>query len=1089
MSVIGYFDLIDKNHAIGWAFEPANLSNRLTIEIIAGETVIATGVADKLHGGLVKENIGDGHYGFVIPLPNDVDKEFSFIKAKEINSSTFLNGEHLFSYTSPYRIVGNIDGIKDYLIFGWVVSLDLELPTIEVQIEGKKIGFAQISKARSDIVSQGIAERAYSYYFDLSPFLKGKENLNKTISLIHTQTLQVIAGTPLKLSERLIWSHVEPLNGIVLNGWITFAYQITKKPVSIELIIDGDLVLETISNQPRKDFEFLDNSNMNCGFKITIPARYLDGRVHTLLLREKDSQQILNNGKQDFCLTLKHKISYANQSIINGLMFIEELPSKSLYIEAWENNKCISKSIANQKYPALDIIEQSQFRADSVGFSLAFPNSTSANRRIRISLAGDHQSATGKDILICSRAEFIRQTEMFAQKNPIFRWWNQDWITQLRNFNTPDGTLYKEIPVLSINLVKTIDIIVPVYKGRIETLACLQSVIDSVDEWLHEIIIINDASPDVKLTADLQELANTKNITLLENKKNLGFVATVNLGMKLHPDRDVILLNSDTVVPEADWITRLRRAAYNETYTATVTPFSNRATICSFPSPQTDNDLPKDISVTELDQLFSHYNADVQVDIPTAIGFCMFIKREALNEVGFFDEERWAKGYCEENDFCIRAASIGWKHVTACDVFVQHHGSVSFQGEKQARVEENLKLLNSIYPDYAETITHFIQQDPLSEARSRVAIKLMLKNAKKHILHITHAWGGGVEHHVNQLCLQSTKKNQSHLILKPTDDGRMEVVQFCSNLTLSFSKNDLKKFSLENSIFLNALQNLNVITVHLHHWIGLPPEVWDIAHALYVPFDYTVHDYYAACPRIHLLDYTGNFCDQAPIKRCEFCVKAKPLESPLIDISFKELGGTVEEWRNFHQSKFSNVRQVIAPSNDAAERIQRNFSLKKIIVKPHEEPIVFKPKPLPKQGEQLRVAVIGAIGPNKGYDLLLNVAQLVEEKAPYIQFVIFGYTMDDTPFEQLNNVKITGKYAQDELQLLLEKYDCHVALFLSPWAETYSYTLSEALRFGATPIVPFIGALAERVRYLNSGVTLNANVNVVQICEILQMIY
>lgn len=1064
MAVIGYFDLIEKNHAIGWAFDPEQLFNRLTIEITLGETVVGKGLADKLHGGLIKENIGDGYYGFAIPLPNDLDIDSSFLKAREIKSGTFLNGEHLYSPMPITRIFGNVDGIMDSIIFGWAVSLDLELPKIEVQIEGKKKGFAQIIIARSDIVSQGIAEKAYSYYFDLSPFLKGKEILNKTISLIHTPTLQVIAGTPLKLGENLMWSHVEPIDGIALNGWVTFAYQLTKKFAFIELVIDGDLVSETVSNLPRKDFELLGIANANCGFKITIPARYLDGKVHELLLREKNSHKILNNSKQSFSLTLRHKINYANGSVINGWMFVEEAPSKCLSLEAWDGNERISTTVANQKYPEVETTDQMQLSIDSVGFSLNFAASEKINRRIRISLPGDNQSAIGKDILIGSRADLIREAELLVRfsANCIFRWWNQDWISQLRQSHSFDGTLYKEIPASSTHLVKTVDIIVPVYKGRLETLACIHSVLDTIDDWLHEIIVINDASPDVKLLADLQELANTKKITLLENKKNLGFVATVNFGMKLHPDRDVILLNSDTVVPEADWITRLRRAAYNETYTATVTPFSNRATICSFPSPQRDNHLPKDISVTELDQIFSHYNADVQVDIPTAIGFCMFIKREVLNEVGFFDEARWAKGYCEENDFCIRAASIGWKHVTACDVFVQHHGSVSFQGEKQARVEENLKLLNSIYPDYAETITHFIQQDPLSEARSRVAIKLMLKNAKKHILHITHAWGGGVAHHVNQLCLQSTKKNQSHLILKPTDDGRMEVVQFCSNLTLSFSKNDLKKFSLENSIFLNVLKELNIISVHLHHWIGLPSEVWDIAHALNVPFDYTVHDYYAACPRIHLLDYTGNFCDQAPIKRCEFCVKAKPLESPLIDISFKELGGTVAAWRSFHQSKFSHVRQVIAPCNDAAERIQRTFSLKKVIVKPHEELIVFKPKPLPKQGEQLRVAVIGAIGPNKGYDLLLNLVQLAEENAPHIQFVIVGYTMDDTPFEQLNNVKITGKYAPDELQSLLAKHDCHVALFLSPWCETYSYTLSEALIAGITTIVPDLGALGER---------------------------
>ena len=97
---------------------------------------------------------------------------------------------------------------------------------------------------------------------------------------------------------------------------------------------------------------------------------------------------------------------------------------------------------------------------------------------------------------------------------------------------------------------------------------------------------------------------------------------------------------------------------------------------------------------------------------------------------------------------------------------------------------------------------------------------------------------------------------------------------------------------------------------------------------------------------------------------------------------------------------------------------------------------------MPKAGDELRIAVIGAIGPNKGYDLLLALVQHAEIMAPQLRFFIVGYTADDKPFESLSNISITGKYAHDNLNSLLVKQDCHIALFLSPWPETYSYTLS-----------------------------------------------
>ena len=70
--------------------------------------------------------------------------------------------------------------------------------------------------------------------------------------------------------------------------------------------------------------------------------------------------------------------------------------------------------------------------------------------------------------------------------------------------------------------------------------------------------------------------------SLFENAVNLGFVGTVNLGMQKHEGRDVVLLNSDTLVADG-WLDRLITAAYSEKNIATVTPFSNNASIVSFP--------------------------------------------------------------------------------------------------------------------------------------------------------------------------------------------------------------------------------------------------------------------------------------------------------------------------------------------------------------------------------------------------------------------------------------------------------------------------------------------------------------------------
>src|SRR4029078_7087035 len=70
-------------------------------------------------------------------------------------------------------------------------------------------------------------------------------------------------------------------------------------------------------------------------------------------------------------------------------------------------------------------------------------------------------------------------------------------------------------------------------------------------------------------------------VQMLRNPERRGFVASVNRGMALS-SRDVVLLNSDTRVT-ARWLEKLREAAASAPEIATVTPFSNDATICSLP--------------------------------------------------------------------------------------------------------------------------------------------------------------------------------------------------------------------------------------------------------------------------------------------------------------------------------------------------------------------------------------------------------------------------------------------------------------------------------------------------------------------------
>ena len=269
-----------------------------------------------------------------------------------------------------------------------------------------------------------------------------------------------------------------------------------------------------------------------------------------------------------------------------------------------------------------------------------------------------------------------------------------------------------------------IDVIVPAYKGFEQTRRCIESVLANAQRTPFALIVVDDASPEPAIPQYLDSLAAQGRIELLRNETNQGFVRSVNRAMALHGDRDVVLLNSDTEVAN-DWLDRLVAASQAGERIATVTPFSNNATICSYPYEGWPGGVPGTLGLAALDRLFAATNSKRTIDIPTAVGFCMLIRRAALDEIGLFDAERFGRGYGEENDFCMRAMKANWRHVLAGDVFVFHEGGVSFSEERHALVKTNALALVAVHPEYNRVVHEFILADPARELRDAVDLARM----------------------------------------------------------------------------------------------------------------------------------------------------------------------------------------------------------------------------------------------------------------------------------------------------------------------------------------------------------------------------
>lgn len=268
-------------------------------------------------------------------------------------------------------------------------------------------------------------------------------------------------------------------------------------------------------------------------------------------------------------------------------------------------------------------------------------------------------------------------------------------------------------------------VLVPLYRGLEQARACVASVLASLpaNQVAARLLLIDDASADAALSSWLDTVEADPRVAVLRNRYNLGFIESVNRGLRHCAGHDVLLLNADTQV-QGDWLDRLRAALYRAPGIASVTPWSNNGEISSFPDIARAAPVPDAARLRELDQAAAGLHragATVDVEVPACCGFAMLMRAEALAAIGTLDGAALERGYGEEVDWCLRARAAGYRHVVATGVFVAHAGGVSFGAEKHLRVHQNRAVLVARYPGYYPEYQRFLRSDPLAAARAALA--------------------------------------------------------------------------------------------------------------------------------------------------------------------------------------------------------------------------------------------------------------------------------------------------------------------------------------------------------------------------------
>lgn len=233
---------------------------------------------------------------------------------------------------------------------------------------------------------------------------------------------------------------------------------------------------------------------------------------------------------------------------------------------------------------------------------------------------------------------------------------------------------------------ESVDIIVCIHNAPNDVRNCLHSVL-AYTEPPYRLILVDDGSQE-ETASFVRNFAQEQGVTLIRNEQAKGYTLAANQGLRASTADYAVLLNSDTIVTP-QWIDRMIRCARSSDTIGVVGPVSNTASWQSVPvifneeGDWADNPLPEGMSINDMGRLVAQNSGCQYPTVGFLNGFCYMIRRQVLDTVGIFDEETFAKGYGEENDYSLRVHAAGWQLAVADDAYVFHAQSRSYSSERR----------------------------------------------------------------------------------------------------------------------------------------------------------------------------------------------------------------------------------------------------------------------------------------------------------------------------------------------------------------------------------------------------------------------
>jgi hypothetical protein len=282
----GYFDGVVDGHATGWCCRPADLSQRLNVEVIVDGKPVGAGVADRRRDAVARAGYGDGRYGFRVALPEGLDD----------------GGRH--------RIAVRVDGVPLATAPSFIRGRRRPTGDDEADRNGQWANTRFIPQAAPGAAPAPAAkDRKEPKGAPSTPAKDGKEPSGAP----STPAPEPVPAAP--KAGGALTGYIDGVIGGDVVGWVVERLR-PKKALRIVAMLDGEKFADAVADVSREDIKRQGYGDRH-GFRLPLPGRLEPGH-HTIVVRAVD-------GGQRVPLAKSYVVLDGESKPIEGIVLLEAM--------------------------------------------------------------------------------------------------------------------------------------------------------------------------------------------------------------------------------------------------------------------------------------------------------------------------------------------------------------------------------------------------------------------------------------------------------------------------------------------------------------------------------------------------------------------------------------------------------------------------------------------------------------------------------------------------------------------------------------------------------------------------------------------